>query len=61
MPFKSDSQRKWMFAAEGRGEVAKGTAKRWAKHTPNIKTLPEQVGQGTRKKRKKRKKRKEMA
>lgn len=43
MPFKSDAQRKWMFAAEDRGEVKPGTAKRWAKETPNIKDLPERV------------------
>jgi len=43
MPFKSEAQRKWMFAAEDRGEVPKGTAERWAKHTPNIKNLPEKV------------------
>ena len=43
MPFKSKSQQKWMFAAEARGEVKKGTAKRWAKHTPSIKALPEKV------------------
>jgi superfamily II DNA or RNA helicase len=42
-PFKSDAQRKWMFAAEDRGEVPKGTADRWAKHTKNIKKLPEYV------------------
>lgn len=30
-----------MFAAEARGDVAKGTAKRWAAHTPNMKKLPE--------------------
>ncbi len=43
MPFKSEAQRKWMFAAEDRGEVPKGTAKRWARHTKNIKDLPEHV------------------
>ena len=43
MPFKSDAQRKYMFAAEARGEIKKGTAKRWAKHTRNIKGLPEHV------------------
>jgi hypothetical protein len=42
-PFKSDAQRRWMFAAEDRGEVPKGTADRWAKHTKNIKKLPEHV------------------
>jgi len=30
-----------MFAAEDRGEVSKGTARRWAHETPNIKDLPE--------------------
>lgn len=43
MPFKSKSQQKWMFAAEARGEIKKGTAKRWAKHTPSIKELPEKA------------------
>ena len=43
MPFKSKKQQKWMFAAEARGEVKKGTAERWAKHTPNIKSLPNKV------------------
>jgi len=42
MPFKSKAQQRWMFAAEERGEVPKGTAKRWADHTPNIKKLPEE-------------------
>ena len=41
MPFKSDAQRRFMFAAEDRGELPKGTAIRWAKETPNIKSLPE--------------------
>ena len=43
MPFKSKAQMGWMFAAEKRGEVKKGTARRWAHHTPNIKKLPEKV------------------
>ena len=43
MPFKSKAQQKWMIAAEARGEVKKGTAKRWAKHTPNIKALPKKI------------------
>jgi len=30
-----------MFAAEDRGELPKGTAERWAEHTPDIKALPE--------------------
>lgn len=41
MPFKSKKQMRWMFAAEERGEVPKGTARRWARETPNIKNLPE--------------------
>lgn len=43
MPFKSKAQQKWMFAAEGRGEVPKGTARRWAHETPSIKKLPAKV------------------
>ena len=43
MPFKSRSQQKWMFAAESRGELPKGTAHEWAAATPNIKKLPEHV------------------
>lgn len=42
MPFESKKQQRWMFAAEERGEVPKGTAKRWARHTPDIKSLPEE-------------------
>lgn len=41
MPFKSKAQQRFMFAAEGRGDIPKGTAERWAKHTPDIKALPE--------------------
>jgi hypothetical protein len=44
MPFKSKAQMRWMFAAEARGELPKGTAKRWARHTKNIKKLPERKG-----------------
>lgn len=43
MPFKSKKQQRFMFAAEQRGEIKKGTAERWAKETPNIKALPEKV------------------
>jgi hypothetical protein len=32
-----------MYAAEARGDVPKGTAKKWAHDTPNIKGLPEKV------------------
>lgn len=41
MPFKSKAQQRFMFAAESRGDVPKGTAERWAKDTPDIKALPE--------------------
>lgn len=34
-----------MFAAEDRGEVPKGTARRWAHETPNIKDLPKKKAQ----------------
>ena len=44
MPFKSKAQQRKMFSMEERGEVKKGTAKRWAKHTPNMKTLPAKAG-----------------
>ena len=50
MPFKSKSQQKFMFSAEKRGEIPKGTAKRWAKHTKNIKSLPERVKKSGKKK-----------
>ena len=42
MPFKSEAQRKWMFAAQARGELPKGTAERWQRETKN-KNLPEHV------------------
>lgn len=45
-----------MFAAEDRGEIPKGTAKEWARETPDIKELPEKV-----KKKKKRKKMKKTS
>ena len=40
MPFKSEAQRRFMYAAEARGEMPKGTAARWARHTKD-KDLPE--------------------
>lgn len=40
MPFKSKAQMRYMFAAEKRGEIKKGTAEEFAKHTKNIKELP---------------------
>ena len=41
MPFKSKAQQRYMFAAEKRGDLKKGTAQRWAHETKNIKHLPE--------------------
>jgi len=32
-----------MFWAESKGKIPKGTTEKWAKHTPNIKSLPEKV------------------
>jgi hypothetical protein len=43
MPFKSKAQQRFMFSAEAKGDLPKGTAKKWAKHTRNIKGLPEKV------------------
>lgn len=44
MPFKSEAQRRWMHAAEARGELEPGTAARWQKHTKKQKkALPERV------------------
>lgn len=43
MPFKSKAQQRFMFSAESRGELPKGTARRWAHHTKDIKKLPEHV------------------
>jgi hypothetical protein len=37
MPFKSKKQEKWMFATKPE------MAKRWAKETPNQKSLPKKV------------------
>lgn len=49
MPFKSKAQQRFMFAAEDRGEVPKGTAGEWAraseKKPGGIKALPEKVKQ----------------
>lgn len=45
MPFKSEAQRRWMHAAEARGELEPGTAARWQEHTKRQKkALPERVG-----------------
>lgn len=40
MPYKSQAQRRFMYAAESRGDVEKGTAERWEKETKK-KKLPE--------------------
>lgn len=41
MPYKSKAQQRFMFAAEKRGDVKKGTAKKWAHETKDMKDLPE--------------------
>ena len=38
MPFKSQAQEKWMFSQKPK------MAERWAKETPNLKTLPKKIG-----------------
>ena len=43
MPIKSKAQRRWLHAAEGRGDLPEGTAKRWEEETPEGKRLPERV------------------
>jgi hypothetical protein len=43
MPFKSKAQQRYMFAAEARGDLKKGTAREWAHETKDIKKLPERV------------------
>lgn len=45
MPFKSKAQQRFMFAAEARGELPKGTAEKWAKKTRGLKALPEYAPQ----------------
>lgn len=43
MPLQSRAQQRFLFAAEARGEVPKGTAKKFVKETPKSKLtkLPE--------------------
>lgn len=41
MPFKSEAQRRFMHAAEARGEVPEGTAAAWSAETPKAKKLPD--------------------
>jgi hypothetical protein len=48
MPFKSQSQRKFFYAAESRGDLPKGTAAKWEAHTTdNFAHAAELVGLGT--------------
>jgi len=49
MPYKSKSQMRKFFVMEKRDQLPKGTAKKWAKHTKNIKQLPQKVGKKKRK------------
>ncbi len=43
MPYRSKAQMRLFFAKEHDGELPKGTARRWAHHTKNIKKLPQHV------------------
>lgn len=43
MPFRSRAQARYMFAAEARGELPKGTALEFAHATKDIKKLPERL------------------
>ena len=43
MPYKSRSQQRAFFAMEAKGELPKGTAKKWMKHTTNFNELPDKV------------------
>lgn len=40
MPFKSQAQRRKFFA----DPKLRKHARKWARHTPNVKSLPERVG-----------------
>jgi hypothetical protein len=46
MPFQSEAQRRFMYAAEKRGEVKPGTAERWQKETGK-KKLPKRKSKRT--------------
>lgn len=50
MPYASKSQMRLFFAKEKRGELPEGTAKQWARETPNIKKLPDRKKKKTKKK-----------
>jgi len=44
MPVKSKAQLRWLAAAEERGDVKRGTFKRWRRHTGSTKRLPARKG-----------------
>jgi len=44
MPFRSKAQMRKFAAMERRGELSRGTFRRWLEETPNVKKLPERVG-----------------
>ena len=43
MPFKSQAQRRFMYAAKARGDVPKGTAAEMQKETPKGAKLPDKI------------------
>jgi len=43
MPFRSQAQRRFFYAAEARGDLPAGTAARWEAHTSKKKKLPARV------------------
>jgi len=43
MPFKSQAQRRFFYAAANRGDVPESVVRRWEKETPKGKKLPEHV------------------
>lgn len=47
MPYKSQAQRRFMYAAEARGDVKKGTAKRYEEETTSTR-LPDYVKEAQR-------------
>jgi hypothetical protein len=54
MPYKSKAQARLFFSKEGRGELKKGTARRWAHETKGgIKSLPEKIRKRKRKRKRK--------
>lgn len=43
MPFKSEAQRRYFYAANKRGEISNADLKKWEKETPKGKKLPERL------------------